>query len=112
MPSYVQPSSPCANSTLAVLDSLPGPSLSSRSPSGLFQGARHLGLPLPASGLHLATPGYPGLSVSPPAYTPPQTPLTPSDWPSAGCSSPAQLQTGLPLDFRPYSPIQVETDPP
>ncbi|KIO11759.1 hypothetical protein M404DRAFT_20385 [Pisolithus tinctorius Marx 270] len=34
-----------------------------------FQGARHLALPIPASGSHLATPGYPGLSVSLSAYT-------------------------------------------
>ncbi|KIO06536.1 hypothetical protein M404DRAFT_24739 [Pisolithus tinctorius Marx 270] len=68
--------------------------------SGLFQGAQHPALPLPASGLHLATPGYPSLSVSPPAYTVLASGCQPTSWmaPQVTSSHPKplqHLQTGL-----------------
>ncbi|KIO01201.1 hypothetical protein M404DRAFT_28924 [Pisolithus tinctorius Marx 270] len=48
----------------SLVHTAPKPSLASGSSPGPFHGAQHLGL-----GLHLATPGYPSLSVSLPAYT-------------------------------------------
>ncbi|KIO05735.1 hypothetical protein M404DRAFT_25046 [Pisolithus tinctorius Marx 270] len=68
--------------------------------SGLFQGAWHLGLPLPTSALHLATPGYPSLSVSLPAYTVLASGCQPTSWMApqviSDCPKPLRHpQTGL-----------------